>query len=168
MTAARSWIDTAELWACAVHEAGHAVMASLYGLTVRQIVVHQRGSRMTDSGEGGRCEIADQLDTIDASPFYFLVYQFGGAAAEHRAIGRRSSRDARDREQAENLAWMMCDCDASSPRIAQLLETAEQLASARMLDDAVWEWTHAVARVLLKKRRLSGYDVHQLKPQRPR
>jgi hypothetical protein len=153
-----------ELWQCALHEAGHAVMASLYGLTVKQIVLHQPGSRATAGGEGGRCEIADQLDTIDTSPFQFLVYAFGGGAAERRASGRTSSRDGRDWEQAANVASIKFELDPQSPRITQLLDTAEQVAYARMLDGTIWAWTENVARVLLQKRQLTGFDVHQLNP----
>ena len=88
-----------------------------------------------------------------------------GSAAEKRITGgRRSSRDGADREQAGNLALLLCDWDASSPRIAQLLHSAERLADARMLNDGIWAWTTNVARALVKQRILSGYQIQQLHP----
>jgi hypothetical protein len=151
--------------ACSVHEAGHGVIACANGWTVKELVLHQPGSRATKAGEGGYCALFDQLDVIDANPFSFMVYTLAGGSAEKRASsGRHSSRDGGDREQAANLALLMCEWDASSPRIAQLLHSAERLADARLLDDTIWTWTENVARALMIRHRLTGAELQELHP----
>ena len=151
-----------EEYIVSVHESGHAVAAAVAGMEIREVVLHRAGSHQD---EAGRCELRDIISECDADLSRFLIYVFSGAAAERRAFGHSSVRDAGDREYARKLARLALEeVDPASPRVAELLQNAELIADARMNDRVVWKWVERVADALRKRRRLSHRDIHELRP----
>jgi len=156
----RSWIEEAALRSAAYHEAGHATMASLYAFSVKHVVVREPGSRHDTAGA---CEVDDHLSEMDDRPFRYLVYLAAGMAAEQRGTGRLiPDGDRVDRAQASALASVMFDCEPTDPRVSETVARAARVA--RALIAANWTWTKNIADALVRRRRLTGADVHALHP----
>jgi hypothetical protein len=160
MTAAES-----EMWICATHEAGHAVSATIAGMFVKALVLHRPGTHPT---EGGRCELYDHLEELEADPLRFAVYVFSGAAAEANATGHTSSRDGADREFVKDLAVVALNVEPTSPRVMTWITAAETLAHAQMRDERVKKWVQAVAKQLLRTRRMTNREIQECRPGWPR
>jgi hypothetical protein len=139
-----------------IHEAGHAVIASQFGLDVRHVQMHRDG--------GGCCEIRSWLEEVNNDPIVALVYMFAAGAAEQRLTGRPSVRDAVDRAQALELARVMHDhAAAADPRVVAALRAAEALATAAVQNATTWAHIERTARALRRRKQLSGRDVQELR-----
>ena len=151
-----------EEYVVSVHEAGHAVVAAVAGMEIREVVLHRAGSHQN---EAGHCELRDVISECDADLSRFLIYVFSGASAERHAFGHSSVRDAGDREYARKVATLALeDPDPASARVTELLQSAELIADARMNNAVIWKWVERVADALRKRRRLTHRDVHELRP----
>jgi len=153
---------TSEEHILSIHEAGHGCYAAMSAMDVRAVVLHQPGSRQD---EGGRCELHDMPGEQDNNPARFLTFLLAGGSAEYRAVGRRSARDASDREHATTLcALAILQQEPTSPAVLEMMRTAQALADAAMRNEDLWRWIERVARELVKKRRLTGRDIYELRP----
>ena len=145
----------------AIHEAGHAVIAATSGMDVRQVVLHRAGSRQD---ERGRCELFEFGAERDADMPRYIRYCLAGAAAEKRATGNYSERDRNDVRQAHTLTYVMLNVESDSPRVKAHFDSEQTIVDALMWDDTIWKWVQRVADALVKKRRLTGRDIHELRP----
>jgi hypothetical protein len=143
----------------AFHEAGHAVAATVFGLDLRLVTVHQPGTRADDTA--GSCELSSKLTELDRDPHRVLTYILAGAAAERRLTGRTSPRDAKDRAGAATVASFILEIeDEQHPSVRGLVAAAEAQAVALMYcDETVWRAVERVAKDLQRKGRLTGRDV---------
>jgi hypothetical protein len=130
-------------------------------MTVRQVRVHEPFSHPEHAG---MCHVHDHVAEIDERPFAYLVYLLAGAAADWKVSGRNNSGDAEDRKQAMIVASISLEVERECPRVIERVQTAELVARALVQDDTNWKWIERVARVLMKKRTLSGREIFNLKP----
>lgn len=145
----------------AIHEAGHACLGAMSGMDVRTVILHRPGARQE---EAGRVELHDMAAERDADPTRFLIFLLAGAAAEKRACGRYTPRDAHDRHIAALFAAVTLNEEPDSARVRSMLEAVQLVANARIADDATWHWIERVAKQLVRRRRLTGRDVAELRP----
>lgn len=149
----------------ALHEAAHGVVAQMSGMDVRAITLHRADARQD---ERGRCELVDYGAERDADPTRFLIFLLAGASAEKRACGKHTSRDADDRHMAALFASAAVLNEApDSPRVRTMLQDVQLIADARIADETTWDWIERVAAQLVRRRRLTGRDVHELRPVTP-
>jgi hypothetical protein len=149
---------------CAIHESAHAVVAAMGGADVKCIVLHQGSVRGARGLERGRCELCDATTERDADMPRFIRYLLAGSAAEKRATGRYSERDRDDVSHAHTLTWAMLDLEPDDARVKAHFNSEQTIVDAWMWDDTIWGWVTRVADALVKKRRLTGRDVHELRP----
>jgi hypothetical protein len=144
----------------ALHEAGHATVACMFGFDVKVAVLHAVGASQS---EAGRVELRDHVFEIDDDPTRYLTYLLSGAAAEKRQTGSYSKRDASDLAQALTAAAVVLNVDRDSPRAVTAVRDAQALANALMLNNALWEWVQRVAAALIQRRRLTGRQIAELR-----
>ena len=147
----------------ALHESAHACIGVMYGFDVKCAVLHAIGAR---HDEAGRVELHNWNAERDADPNRFLVYVLSGGAAERRATGHYSPRDAADREYATTMCAVYLNQDKTSEAVRKELDLADTLARAMMLNDDLWAWVQRVAKALIRKRRLTGRQIHELRNER--
>lgn len=148
----------------ALHEAAHGVVAQMSGMDVRAITLHRADARQD---ERGRCELWNYADERDADATRFLIFLLAGASAEKRATGKYTPRDANDRHIASLLASVTLNEAPDSPRVRTMLTNAQLIANARIADETTWGWIQRVAAQLVRRRRLTGRDIHELRPVMP-
>jgi hypothetical protein len=145
----------------ALHESAHGVIAQMSGMAVKCIVLHRSGAR---EDEAGRCELFATSAERDADIPRYLRYCLAGAAAERRHVGKYSERDRDDVSHAYTLTCAMLNVEPDSPRAKTHFNSEQAIVDAWMWDENVWRWVTSVANALVKKRRLTGRDIHELRP----
>jgi hypothetical protein len=144
----------------AIHEAGHAAMASMFGYSVRCAVLHHVGSNQV---EQGHVELRDHIAELDSDHVRYLAYMLAGAAAEKRQTGQYSPRDTHDREHAIIAASAVLQVERDSPRVAAAVRDAQLLANSLMTNDRLWAWVQRTATALIRRRRLTGRQIAALR-----
>jgi hypothetical protein len=126
-----AWLDrhgSPEL--VAVHEAGHAVSAYLYGLPFTEVTV------VPDPATGGLGCV--RLANPASDPWHGLVVVVAGAAAVARQTGHRLDlRDTTDYQLAQRLAGQLAPPDGVETLLAQAVSAAFQLLGAPAHERAV-------------------------------
>jgi hypothetical protein len=147
-----------QLESTAYHEAGHAVMRFLLGMSVHEVSVvpneetlgHCTGSSLRAPldllvwGDGHRRRKVER----------YILVSLAGGAAEAAFQGRYNWRGMElDLDCAIDLALKVCGGEAEAGKFAEwLLERARNL----IIQDHTWAAVRRIAAALLKERRLSG------------
>jgi hypothetical protein len=152
----------------ALHESAHAVIAGMAGVDVKSVVLHRGSQRGEREWERGRVELFDATAERDADAPRYIRFLLAGAAAEKRHTGSYSERDRDDVSHARTLTWAMLNAEPDSPRVKAHFDSEQAIVNAWMWDDTIWQWVTRVADALVRRRHLTGRDVHELRPPQAR
>lgn len=148
------------LQATAFHEAGHALVAYLCGQRLSRLEIHG------DEGLSGACHAlrVPPSPPLDASTpagraavEELILCTCAGPLAEARLTGGDWDESSSDLDAAVRLALQLeDDCDAAMQRLEALRRRLDELLGQH------WAAVEAVARLLLRRRSVSGEAVEAL------
>jgi hypothetical protein len=133
--------------ATAVHEAGHAVISTLWGIPVQKVTIVPREDDVghVEFEPGATCGLVADL-----------VATLAGPAASARIGARRGDRS--DRAIAAQLADGLTGADEAD----ELLKLVQDGVRDLVDDPETWAQIEAVAQALLERRMLSGREVLEI------
>ncbi len=158
-----------ELESIAIHEAGHAVVGLALGLELREMDIEPDeiggrghtsfeppGDWFKESGEAGSDQAGRRVEFIE----HVVTTYLAGYAAESNQSGRDTLDPAGFdfREAGQALDLELVNDEERMVRLATLRHRAEGLVERPENLRAI----HALAAVLLRRRRLSGQEVRAL------
>jgi hypothetical protein len=127
------------------------------GWGLKECVLHRVGARRD---EQGHVALHHRLEEIAEDPLGYATYLLIAAAAERRKTGAVSARCSADYE----LARHVCTITVRDPAlIDRTMASVEAIAYATVQDERFWRWVEKVSRALVRRRRLTGRDVAELR-----
>lgn len=130
----------------AIHEAGHAVVASVLGYGVERLSINPAAP---DTEDGGKCDVLPQ---VKPNPLKQAAYRWGGAAAEMLYAPQQDW----DRQPAAWASDISLFGQATGGDDA-LAEAARELAKQTLQEN--WHSVWAVAEALMENQVMSAADL---------
>jgi hypothetical protein len=170
-----SLIEGADVRAVAYHEAGHCVVAVLYGRTIRYVTItpgkrkNARGQVMIGRVVLRRPKLPQSPEREKAELCGALMECYAGVICESAATGMpvEPSTIAADHEAAVAMVSALLGPNADSETLEAKLKDL-YLATAKLLSsDAMCRAVVRVAEALISKGTLTGRDVKRLVLQGP-
>jgi hypothetical protein len=138
----------------AYHEAGHAVMAHLGGMSIHRVSILRSAALRT---------VAPPVPVVgkgdDAAPAQIRAVLGGEAAEFVRTGGQSSLPGSQDREVARDLARSVA---GGEQHVAALLTEEWEQAVARLREPGTWSRVEAVAVALLRDKTIGGDALRAL------
>jgi hypothetical protein len=137
----------------AYHEAGHAVMAYLGGMSIHRVSILRSAAPRTVA------PVPVVGRTGDAAPVQIRAVLGGEAAEFVRTGGQGSLPGSQDREVARDLARSVA---GGEQHVATLLAEEWKQAVARLREPGTWSRVEAVAVALLRDKTIEGDALRAL------